>query len=98
MGEVSSSFLVLRVQPKPTKKLPGRSKSLPMEIAFAGLLLAGFLGRDVAEIATAGLPDSAGVTGSRALGLRGDQRNHVVGSAKGTYTITFTGTDPRIRR
>jgi len=77
-----------------SKGLPPKSIPLPAGIAFAGLLVAGFLGRSsrklrglmcVMVLASLGLVLSAcgGVVNTTA------QRD----PAKGTYTITFTGTD-----
>jgi subtilase family serine protease len=76
---------------------PKRSNSLPAGIAFAGLLLAGFLGRSsrklrqlacVIALVSLGLVLSAcGGGGSSGGG------STVPNPAKGTYTITFTGQD-----
>ena len=78
---------------KASKNVPNKSNSFPAEIAFAGLLLAGFLGRSSRRLAAAGLRDRTGVTGAGALGLRWHKRTDGARSGKGTYTITFTGTD-----
>jgi hypothetical protein len=76
-----------------TQKLPGRSKRLPMEIAFAGLLLAGFLGRSsrrLRQLASVILLASLGLALSACGGTSGSTLSD---PPKGTYTITFTGTD-----
>jgi len=67
----------------------------PLGIAFAGLVLAGFLGRHSRK-----LRGLAAVIGLLALGLGlsacgggGGSSSTVSNPPKGTYTITFTGTD-----
>lgn len=77
-----------------SNQLPRKGKPVPAGIAFAGLLVAGFLGRSsrklrqlacVIALASLGLVLSA--CGSSTSG------STVSDPAKGTYTITFTGTD-----
>jgi len=74
---------------------PGNSGRLPAGIALAGLLIAGFLGRSsrklrqlscVIALASLGLAFTAcgGTSGNTA---------QIQDPAKGTYTITFSGTD-----
>ncbi|WP_348264100.1 protease pro-enzyme activation domain-containing protein [Telmatobacter sp. DSM 110680] len=82
---------------KPSKSTPQKSSKLPIGMAFGGLLLAGFLGRSsrklrqvacVIALASLGLVVSAcGGTTSNTGGTT------ITDPAKGTYTITFTGTD-----
>jgi subtilase family serine protease len=80
---------------KASNEIPQRSNKIPAGIAFAGLLLAGFLGRSsrklrqlacVIALASLGLVLSA-CGGSSSGGTT------VSNPAKGTYTITFTGVD-----
>ncbi len=75
---------------------PKRNKSVPAGMAFAGLVLAGFLGRSsrklrqlacVIALASLGLVLSACGGGSSGSGTT------VSNPAKGTYTITFSGQD-----
>ncbi len=81
---------------KASNEIPQRSNKIPAGIAFAGLLLAGFLGRSsrklrqvacVIALASLGLVLSACGGGSSSGGTT------VSNPAKGTYTITFTGVD-----
>jgi subtilase family serine protease len=75
---------------------PKRNNPVPAGLAFAGLVLAGFLGRSsrklrqlacVIALASLGLVLSACGSGSNGSG------NTVSNPAKGTYTITFAGQD-----
>jgi len=85
---------------KASNNTPKRSNPVPAGIAFAGLVLAGFLGRSsrklrqpacVIALALLGLVVSAcgGGGGSSSSGGGGTVAN----PAKGTYTITLTGKD-----
>ncbi|WP_109486098.1 protease pro-enzyme activation domain-containing protein [Occallatibacter savannae] len=72
---------------------PAKRSPLPAEIAFAGLLLAGFLGRSsrkLRQLACLIALASAGLVLSACGGTSGST---VSDPPKGTYTITFTGTD-----
>jgi len=80
---------------RPSSNAPKKSKSLPAGLAFAGLLLAGFLGRSsrklrqlacVVALASLGLALSA-------CGGTSSNTPTVSNPAKGTYTITFSGQD-----
>ena len=80
---------------RPSTNAPKKSKSLPIGMAFAGLLLAGFLGRSsrklrqlacVVALASLGLALSA-------CGGTSSNTPTVSNPAKGTYTITFSGQD-----
>jgi subtilase family serine protease len=79
---------------KASNQVPKRSNPIPAGIAFAGLLLAGFLGRSNRK-----LRQLACVIGLASLGLMisacggGTSGNTVSDPPKGTYTITFAGTD-----
>ena len=81
---------------KASNNSPKRSNPVPAGIAFAGLMLAGFLGRSsrklrqlacVIALASLGLALSACGGGVTSTG------GNVANPAKGTYTITFTGQD-----
>jgi hypothetical protein len=79
-----------------SKDLPKRKIPLPAEIALAGLLVAGFLGRSsrkLRQIACVIALVSAGLVLSACGGVV--SRNTESDPAKGTYTITFTGTDSK---
>jgi subtilase family serine protease len=68
---------------------------LPAEVAFAGLLLAGFLGRYARKFRSAAwiiVLASAGLAMS-ACGGSSSSSTTVPNPPKGTYTITLTGTD-----
>jgi subtilase family serine protease len=80
---------------RPSTNAPKKSKSLPIGMAFAGLLLAGSLGRSsrklrqmacVVALASLGLALSA-------CGGTSSNTPTVSNPAKGTYTITFSGQD-----
>ncbi len=79
---------------KASNNAPKGSKSIPAGIAFAGLLLAGFLGRSSRK-----LRQLACLIALASLGLAlsacggGVSSNTVSNPPKGTYTITFTGAD-----
>ena len=75
------------------KTLPPNSNRLPGEIAFAGLLIAGFLGRSsrkLRQLACVIALVSVGLVLSACGGTKGTTLSD---PPKGTYTITFTGTD-----
>lgn len=79
---------------KASNNLPRKSKSIPAGIAFAGLLIAGFLGRSSRKlrqlacvIALVSLGMVLTACGSSVTG------STTSNPAKGTYTITFSGTD-----
>jgi hypothetical protein len=86
---------------KASNNTPKRSNPVPAGIAFAGLLLAGFLGRSsrklrqlacVIALTSLGLAISAcggGGGSSSSTGSGGSVAN----PAKGTYTITLAGKD-----
>ena len=86
---------------KPSNNTPKKSKGVPLGIGFAGLLLVGFLGRSsrklrqlacVIALVSLGLVLSAcGGGGSSSSG--GGGGSSASNPAKGTYTITFAGTD-----
>ncbi|MGC1421117.1 MAG: protease pro-enzyme activation domain-containing protein [Terracidiphilus sp.] len=80
---------------KASNQVPKENNPVPAGIAFAGLLLAGFLGRSnrklrqlacVIALASLGLMISA-------CGGGGTSGSTVSDPPKGTYTITFAGTD-----
>jgi subtilase family serine protease len=74
-------------------KSPQKNRPLPAEIAFAGLLLAGFLGRSsrkLRQLACLVALASAGLLVSACGGTSGSTLSD---PPKGTYTLTFTGTD-----
>jgi len=79
---------------KATNNTPKRGNPVPAGIAFAGLLLAGFLGRGSRK-----LRQLACVIALASLGLAlsacggGTSGSTISDPAKGTYTITFSGTD-----
>ncbi len=75
-------------------KHPRRSNPIPVGFALAGLLFAGFLGsssRKLRQIACALALVSLGLVMSACGGV--SKRSTVQDPPKGTYTITFTGTD-----
>ncbi|HEY2470716.1 MAG TPA: protease pro-enzyme activation domain-containing protein [Terracidiphilus sp.] len=79
---------------KASNNVPKRSNPIPAGIAFAGLLIAGFLGKSSRK-----LRQLACVIALASLGLMltacggGVSGNTVSDPAKGTYTITFAGAD-----
>lgn len=83
----------LMAQNNPAKK----SNPLPAGIAFAGLILAGFLGRSSRKLRNAACVialASLGLVLSACGGTSGTvSGNGVPDPPNGTYTITFTGTD-----
>ena len=75
---------------------PKKSNPLPAEIAFAGLLLAGFLGRSsrkLRQLACVLALASLGLAISACGGTSSSNNNKVPNPPKGTYTLTVTGTD-----
>ena len=84
---------------KPSKNAPKKNNRVPVGMAFVGLLLAGFLGRSsrklrqvscVIVLVSLGLALSACGGGG---GNNGGGGTTIPNPAKGTYTITFSGTD-----
>jgi subtilase family serine protease len=80
---------------KASNNAPKKSNPVPAGVAFAGLLLAGFLGRSSRK-----LRQLACVIGLASLGLAlsacggvSNNTSGVTNPAKGTYTVTFTGMD-----
>ncbi len=87
---------------KASNNAPKKSNPVPAGIAFAGLVLAGFLGRSsrrlrqlgcVIALASLGLVLSACGGGGGSSSSTGSTGGTVANPAKGTYTVTFTGTD-----
>jgi hypothetical protein len=81
---------------------PSIPNPAPLGVAFAGLLLAGFLGRKSRKLSTmagliamlsVGLAVSACGGGGSSSGGGGGGGTPPTNPAKGTYTITLTGTD-----
>jgi hypothetical protein len=81
---------------------PSSPNSAPLGVAFAGLLLVGFLGRKSRKLSTMvgvivmlsiGLAVSACGGGGSSSGGGGGGGTPPTNPAKGTYTITLTGTD-----
>ena len=77
-------------------RMPG-TKSLPAGIAFAGLLLAGFLARGSRKLRSLACVIALGAVGMALTacggGGGGGTTTTVPNPPKGTYTITVTGTD-----
>ncbi|HXS76669.1 MAG TPA: protease pro-enzyme activation domain-containing protein [Terracidiphilus sp.] len=76
------------------KRLPSKNSPLAPEIAFAGLFMAGLLGRrsrKLRQLACVIALMSIGLALSACGGTTGTTR--LSDPPKGTYTITFTGTD-----
>jgi subtilase family serine protease len=76
------------------KRLPGKNSPLAPEIAFAGLFMAGLLGRrsrKLRQLSCVIALMSIGLALSACGGTTGTTR--LSDPPKGTYTITFTGTD-----
>jgi hypothetical protein len=87
---------------KASNNTPKKSIPVPAGIAFAGLVLAGFLGRSsrrlrqlgcLIALVSLGVVLSACGGGGGSSGSTGSTGGTVANPAKGTYTITFTGTD-----
>jgi subtilase family serine protease len=81
---------------KASNNIPTKNGRLPAGMALAGLLLAGFLGRSSRKlrqlacvIALASLSLAVSACGGSSSGTTNQAQN----PAKGTYTITFSGTD-----
>jgi hypothetical protein len=81
---------------KAGNNIPRRSNPVPMGIAFAGLMLAGFLGRSsrkLRQLACVIALASLGLVLSACGGGVTNTGGNVPNPAKGTYTITFAGQD-----
>ena len=81
---------------KASSNTPQRSNPVPMGIAFAGLMLAGFLGRSsrkLRQLACVIALASLGLVLSACGGGVTNTGGNVSNPAKGTYTITFSGQD-----
>jgi subtilase family serine protease len=70
-----------------------KSSHLPGEIAFAGLLLAGFLGRSSRKLRQLACLIALASVGLVLSACGGTSGSTLSDPPKGTYTITFTGTD-----
>ena len=80
---------------KASNNVPKKGNPVPAGIAFAGLLLAGFLGRSsrkLRQLACIVALASLGLALSACGGVSSNSSG-VTNPAKGTYTITFAGTD-----
>jgi len=80
---------------KTSNGIPKSSNPIPAGIAFAGLLLAGFLGRSsrkLRQLACVIALASLGLVLSACGGVTSNSSG-AANPAKGTYTITFAGTD-----
>ena len=74
--------------------VPSRKGShFPAEIAFAGLLLAGFLGRSSRKLRQLACLIALASVGLALSACGGTSGTTLSDPPKGTYTITFTGTD-----
>jgi hypothetical protein len=87
---------------KASNNTPKKNIPVPAGIAFAGLVLAGFLGRSsrrlrqlgcLIALVSLGVVLSACGGGGGSSSSTGSTGGTVANPAKGTYTITFTGTD-----
>lgn len=75
------------------RDLPGMPKPLPPEIAIAGLVLAGWLGRRSRKLRQLSCGIALVSIGLVLSACGGTSGSTVPDPPKGTYTITFTGTD-----
>jgi subtilase family serine protease len=81
---------------KASNNTPKKSNPLPAGIAFAGLVLAGFLGRSsrkLRQLACVIALASLGLVLSACGSSSGSSSSKIPNPTKGTYTITFQGQD-----
>jgi subtilase family serine protease len=79
---------------KSSNNVPARNNRVPAGIAFAGLLLAGFLGRSSRKLRQLACVIALASLGFALTACGGvSSSNNVNNPSKGTYTITFTGQD-----
>lgn len=76
-----------------SNNLPAKTNHIPAEIAFAGLLLAGFIGRSSRKLRQMACLIALASVGLALSACGGTSGNTLSDPPKGTYTITFTGTD-----
>jgi len=76
-----------------TSRPPTTSGPIPAGIAFAGLLLAGILGRSSRKLRQLASFIAVASLGLAICACGGTSGNTLSDPPKGTYTITFTGTD-----
>lgn len=77
----------------PGRNVPLKNNSLPAEFAFAGLVLAGFLGRSSRKLRNLACVIALVSIGLVLSACGGTSGRTLQDPPKGTYTITFTGTD-----